>query len=73
MTPNEIDHNFTDEAVCPHCGHKHNDSWDFFYDVDVNEIEIEADCMSCNKPMIITRHVIVDYCTRKPEETSEDH
>jgi hypothetical protein len=25
----DIDHEFTEDIVCPHCGHVHGDSWEW--------------------------------------------
>lgn len=44
-------------VVCPWCGHEHGDS---------NEIgEGEFNCSMCENLMDVTRHVIIEYTTRK--------
>lgn len=54
----EIDHEFTDEIVCPHCGHEHGDSWEWRGD------DGEADCDDCGKPFEWSRNVSVCYSTK---------
>jgi len=36
-----VEHNYTNEVVCPNCGHKHRDSWDM---QDGHQYECEAGC-----------------------------
>lgn len=62
IPPSEINHRFTDEVVCPHCGHEHSDSWDFFS--DSNTIEIECD--RCEKEFGCERDFTTTYNTWKP-------
>jgi len=56
-----IDHDNTDEIVCPYCGYKHSDSWDYQND-DIGLIE----CGSCNKEFYAYREITVTYSTEKP-------
>jgi len=65
----EIDHDNTDEIVCPHCGYEHRDSWDFF-SYDYCDDSTESECGSCGLMMIITREFDVKYSTSKPKETA---
>lgn len=58
----DIDHEYTDEVVCPHCGHKHRDSYDFFGDSDE---DVNAECDECGGVFVATRNVSIDYSTRK--------
>lgn len=62
----KIDHKYTENIVCPHCGWKDHDSWE--YKADSGEIE----CGNCEKPFTYERHVTVEYCTSKikPKETN---
>ena len=55
---NEIDHDYTNEVVCPHCGYEHHDSWEF---PDGGEY----DCANCGEPFLVERIVDVTYCTSK--------
>lgn len=57
----KIEHELTDEAVCPHCGYKHADSWEFD-DYD------EYKCEECRKEFIIEREVDIAYSTKKKED-----
>jgi len=41
----EIDHNCTDEVVCPYCGYTHEDSHEFF-DASGNEVIVECETRS---------------------------
>jgi hypothetical protein len=59
MADHEIDHRYTHEIVCPHCGHKHRDSWEYG--------EGEHDCALCERPFDLTRDVSVTYSTEKIE------
>lgn len=54
----KIDHEFVDDVICPHCGHKFSDPWEF-------EDGFELDCYECEKPLRIVRHEIIKYSTRK--------
>lgn len=61
--PEEIDHEFTDNAVCPYCGHENLDSWELG---DRGDDECgEDECGKCGKEYTWTRHVTVDYSTKK--------
>jgi len=54
---NEIDHDYTDEIICPWCGYRHSDSW-----------EIEPglrECENCEKSFYAERNVEVTYSTQK--------
>lgn len=63
----EIDHEFTDEVVCPYCGREHCDSWE--YSDDGTE-----ECNDCGKTFNYTRNVTVEYSTSKLcTENNEPH
>ena len=53
----EIDHEYTDEIVCPHCGYQYRDSWE--------NSEGTCDCEECHKSFSVERDVSVTYSTRK--------
>lgn len=57
-----IDHEYTDEIVCPYCGSEHADSWE--YESDTNVI----DCWECGREFRYERHVIITYSSEKMEE-----
>lgn len=49
--------------VCPSCGHKHLDAWEWNFG-SWSDGQIERDCDECGKPMIVDRVVFVDYTTK---------
>ena len=55
----EIEHEGTDEVVCPYCGYKYGDSWEFSDNTD------ELICDECNKKFNMSRNISVDYTTSK--------
>ena len=59
----EINSSYTDEIVCPYCGHEFLDSWE--YDFDHGDIEL--DCYECGNKFTAYRDVDVTYCTTKME------
>ena len=60
-----IDHEFTDEIVCPWCGHETGDSFEFQNDYG------EETCYECDKEFTYTRYISVEYSTEKKEAASE--
>lgn len=62
----EIDHEYTDEIVCPYCGCEFGDSWDI--DGDSGELE----CYECEKEFEYHRHIEVTYCTYKITEEMKE-
>lgn len=59
----DIDHEYTDEIVCPWCGYKFEDSWEFSCDdEDLGLI----DCYECDKQFYASRNIRVTYSTEKP-------
>lgn len=59
----EIDHKYTEEIVCPYCGHEHQDSWER-RGTDLNA-EDEDQCESCEKTFKWYRGFSVWYNTAK--------
>lgn len=53
----DIDHDCTDEIVCPWCGHEHTDSW--------AKSEGRNECDACEKPFILIVHTQISYTTVK--------
>lgn len=50
-----IKHDWTDDPVCPHCGHTHSgEMWS-----DENEHE----CHECGKSFLAIRHVLMRWST----------
>jgi ATP-dependent Zn protease len=63
----EIDHDYTDEIVCPYCGCEFSDSYEF--DDDSGTME----CYECEKEFEYYRHIEVTYCTYElTEEMKEE-
>jgi DNA-directed RNA polymerase subunit RPC12/RpoP len=54
----EIDHNFTNEVVCPYCGWELRDSWEL-------DDKGYMDCEECEKKFFFERDITVRYCTGK--------
>lgn len=64
MCEKDIDHEYTDEIVCPFCGHEFSDSWEFSSneeDLGLNE------CEQCGKSFYATRNVSVTYSTNEAD------
>ena len=59
----EIDHEFTDEITCPHCGDEWIDSYDFEH--SMKEDLGEYTCDECGKTFVITRNIEITYSTQK--------
>jgi len=55
---NEIDHEFTENIVCPHCGHEFMDCFEF-PNTGTDE------CSECGGEFEYEREVIVTYNTSK--------
>lgn len=51
------DTDFEDEAVCPHCGYKHSDSWEMS--------DGECSCSNCDRAFELTINTEVTYSTSK--------
>lgn len=62
MSVKYIDHEYTYEIVCPHCGYSISDSNELSDDCG-----IEEKCEQCGKPYSWERIVSVSYCTEKKE------
>jgi len=64
MTDSKIDHDHTNELVCPYCGYEFTDSWEFNDTQDEQHVE----CHDCGKEFLLYVHISVDYTTRKKKE-----
>ena len=58
-----IDHDGTFSPVCPHCGHEHQDAWEWKGD------EGEQDCWSCGRCFSYHRMISVEYSTQRRDKT----
>lgn len=54
---------FTDEIVCPWCGHEHDDLTDFY--PREGELSAENECEGCGKPFRYTMDVSISWTTQK--------
>ena len=53
-----VDHEYTKEITCPHCGNKLSDSWEC-------DDDGEFDCDKCGGVFSFNRDVTITYCTEK--------
>ena len=58
----EIDHEYTDEIVCPWCGHKYEASHELF---EGHQTSTKDDCQECGKPFHVECEYSVTYNTKK--------
>ena len=58
----------TDEIVCPYCGHRFSDSWDYGDGEDIGKIECEA----CNREFNAERNYTITYTTYIPTDDDEN-
>lgn len=57
----EMDCNYTDEIVCPHCGYEFQDS----YEAEPKEEDIgEMECYECDQTFIAQRIITIKYVTK---------
>ena len=56
---NEIVCRYTNEIVCPYCGYKFHDSWDYGSQDEC----FEVDCGECEKTFDVYRDISVTYCS----------
>jgi hypothetical protein len=61
-----IDTDGTDEPVCPWCGRKYSDGWEFFTGSERDEIEVECD--KCGKVFVLRCETDVSYWSEKKGE-----
>ena len=53
MDKEKIEHEYTDEIVCPYCGNEFSDSWELGDGEDIGELE----CDECNKKFTAYRNL----------------
>lgn len=59
MESKEIDHTYTENIVCPYCGHEDIDSWEAQSDHG------EYECGMCDELFFYERIVTTQYSTKK--------
>ena len=55
----EIDHEYTNEIVCPWCGYEFSDSWEW------SDYEEDVECHKCGKLFYYERILTVEYKTTR--------
>jgi len=58
----EIDCDYTDEVVCPYCGYKDSDSYEYF---GRSSDSTNVQCNECDKYFRASQMISVDYSTEK--------
>lgn len=53
----DINHAYTDQIVCPWCGHEHQHSWEYQGDT--------IDCVECDRRFDVERDTSVTYTTSR--------
>lgn len=61
-----IEHDFTDEIICPHCGEEWSDSWE----LDDGGV---LECYACEEEFTYNRNITIDYSTNKIFCKKEGH
>lgn len=52
----EIDHHYTEEVICPHCGHQESDSQEY-------DDTQETKCDQCGQCFLVERDISITYST----------
>lgn len=61
-----IDHDYTDNIICPYCGAEYTDSW------ELSDNSGTEECSNCGKNFNFERIITVEYCTEKiPLQSTE--
>ena len=73
MECKEFSCDYTDEAVCPHCGLAVQGIWELFVgDEQMDGAMTHEDCANCGKLYEIRRNIEVTYTTTKPGGENEE-
>jgi hypothetical protein len=62
-----IDHEWTRDPVCPHCGHKVRDAWELGFGGSAEGTEEDFECGNCEGIFDIERTITVSYTTVKKD------
>lgn len=62
QTPDPEDTQYTDEPICPYCGHRHSAAWEWQLE---NSQEEPRACESCGREFIVQMEVTVTYSTHQ--------
>ncbi|MCK5602859.1 hypothetical protein KAR91_13340 [Candidatus Pacearchaeota archaeon] len=63
-----IDCDYTDEVVCPHCGHKHDCSYESF---DSRDETVKFNCEECEEDFNATMGMELYYSSKKIKTTKQ--
>lgn len=55
----ELDYSYTDEIICPYCGHEHSDSWEASDESD------DEQCGECGKHFSYTSYTTRNFTSKK--------
>lgn len=61
-----MNHEHTDDAICPYCGRAHQDIWEL-------GDSYERDCNSCGRTFLVERHVSITYSTKRVPCVDDKH
>ncbi len=64
---NELQTNLQPRPVCPHCGHQHNDAWEWNFGPGLDGDSEGRDCYECGEAFDCRRVVDVSYTTKPVE------
>lgn len=67
----DLDLEYNDFVVCPHCGYEHEDQCDYPFDYDVDEEEGTFNCNSCGKDFGVMVHMDITYSSFKKDIEKE--
>jgi DNA-directed RNA polymerase subunit RPC12/RpoP len=73
LSEEEIDHEYTEEITCPHCGYAYHDSWEYGSHSEHHEYDNmsdEMECEQCEKEFTWSRNVEVTYSSQ-PKKTDD--
>ncbi len=65
----DIDHEYTSDLVCPYCGNKESDSWEYR---ESDGFTGEIECGRCEKHYKYETHVDVTFSTKKIKEPDNE-
>lgn len=63
----EIEHEYTDDIVCPWCGYEYGDCWEW------TDHDDEIKCDECGKEFCYNKDVTVTYSTSKKQCEDKNH
>ena len=61
---NLADFEYTDNPVCPYCGHVERDAWEIDFGPGLDG-DAETFCGMCGKDYFVSRNTFVSYSTKK--------